>query len=354
MSTIVKPHRTYETLNAVRGTAALSVAIFHTHDSFWPQAASSGTLAVDIFFMLSGFVLAGAYGDRLASENLTAGRFFWKRLTRFYPLYFAGLALGIIASVGQILIHSPNAIPASELPFALIYALLFLPYLNTQSNTFAPLNGPAWSLAYELWINVIWSAIARRAGSITYAAIVIIAGGIYLIGSIALQESNFGPYLSSIPLAIARTAFSFFAGILLFRHQHKASNFSSKWALAAPAVTLMLLFANPNENLRVWYDMAVVIAISPALIFLSSRVEPNARLGKVFAFAGAISFPMYAIHQPLIGLSIFAARKTELPSGVAGLCFLVLLILASWAALKFDSRIQSRLARTAAPSASID
>ena len=99
----------YETLNGVRGVAAISVAIFHTHSRFWPQQAASGTLAVDIFFVLSGFVLAGAYGDRIVSGRLSLAQFVKKRILRFYPLYSIGTMLGLAQFFAQKMSHSPNA-----------------------------------------------------------------------------------------------------------------------------------------------------------------------------------------------------------------------------------------------------
>jgi peptidoglycan/LPS O-acetylase OafA/YrhL len=77
-------------LDGLRGVAALAVVVTHALYFFPPTPMAY--LAVDFFFMLSGFVLAHAYGERLR-QGMTAGRFMAIRLIRLYPLYALGSAL---------------------------------------------------------------------------------------------------------------------------------------------------------------------------------------------------------------------------------------------------------------------
>jgi peptidoglycan/LPS O-acetylase OafA/YrhL len=86
----------FETLDALRGLAALAVVSGHTQDLFGGSIFPLGYLAVDFFFMLSGFVLAYAYGQRVEG-GLTVGHFMKARLIRFYALYLIGLAIAVLA-----------------------------------------------------------------------------------------------------------------------------------------------------------------------------------------------------------------------------------------------------------------
>ena len=93
----MKPRRLV--LDGMRGVAALAVVALHLKDSLGISAPPASYLAVDLFFMLSGFVLAQAYGARLAGP-LSPWGFIRLRLIRLYPLYLAGLVVG--AAVGLI------------------------------------------------------------------------------------------------------------------------------------------------------------------------------------------------------------------------------------------------------------
>lgn len=84
--------RSYVTLDGLRGLAALSVVVLHSYRFIGDMAWSSAALAVDLFFALSGFVLAHAYSQRLA-EDLSVGEFMKARFIRLYPLYLVGIAL---------------------------------------------------------------------------------------------------------------------------------------------------------------------------------------------------------------------------------------------------------------------
>ena len=81
----------FSTLDGLRGVAAIMVLLYHCD-----QMAPRGYLGVDLFFTLSGFVIARAYGDRLAS-GMPVGRFVALRLVRLYPMYFVGGLLGIVS-----------------------------------------------------------------------------------------------------------------------------------------------------------------------------------------------------------------------------------------------------------------
>ena len=90
-----KPH--YEILDGLRGVAAVMVIIFHLFEahaggSHLTQIINHGYLAVDFFFMLSGFVIGYAYDDRW--NRMTVGTFFKRRIIRLHPMVIMGSIVG--------------------------------------------------------------------------------------------------------------------------------------------------------------------------------------------------------------------------------------------------------------------
>ena len=86
----------YEILDGLRGVAALMVVTFHLFETYSSgpahQIINHGYLAVDFFFVLSGFVIGYAYDDRW--NRMTLGTFFKRRLTRLHPMVIAGTLIG--------------------------------------------------------------------------------------------------------------------------------------------------------------------------------------------------------------------------------------------------------------------
>ena len=151
-------------LDGLRGFAALAVVVCHfsmgmtvagdMDSSLLPGAY----LAVD-FFMLSGFVIAHAYEQRLLGA-LRFFEFMKIRLIRLYPLYFLAIALPIIVITGQSFLHLPHDNYLHNVIPSYLLHLLLLPtppiFSPIDSNVF-PLDGPTWSLSVEMGINVIYA-----------------------------------------------------------------------------------------------------------------------------------------------------------------------------------------------------
>ncbi|MFA6113564.1 MAG: acyltransferase [Sphingomonas sp.] len=334
---------TYETLNGIRGAAAICVVIFHMHASFWPEQALSGYLAVDIFFVLSGFVLADAYGAKFAEGSLSTARFATMRLIRFYPLYLAGLALGIVKVLAQQGTGSENALPIASVPGAIASALLFLPAVGTSLTNIAPLNVPAWSLLYEFWVNVVWATISRRFTAPAQLVTALIAGAVFAGFAISAGNANLGPSWDGIVGGIARTIFSFTMGLLIYRTRAAVGRSSAPWSMLALLVVFILLFAAPSPSQRVAYDVVTALMLSPVIVFAASRVEPSEAFRPLFAWLGAISFPLYAIHAPLIAMGIFVVRKTHVMPQLGGASLLIALLATAWLGSLIDGWLQKRL-----------
>lgn len=312
---------TYKTLDALRGVAALAVVVFHAKRLLGWSALPSGYLAVDFFFVLSGFVIAHAYDSRLKG-TMSAAQFIWHRLVRFYPLYFAGFAVGLAYEIGLVATGNSVAIPSPTLLAAAASALIFLPFpfVQRDGNIFA-LNVPSWSLFYELAVNALYAIFFRWMS--TRFIVAIAAASAAIFGSFIIVQGNgdFGALASQSLIAIPRTIFSFSAGLLIYR-LNIASPRVPKFLIFGMLVVPMTLPVSAGNT------FLFVFLISPLLVTLAAATEPSQRSQRAFEFLGLISFPIYALHRPVLAFAqTFADRLSFSPVAtlVLTMAFLVAL-----------------------------
>ena len=153
------------TLEAMRGLAAICVVLMHGERAFGVASPMSGYLAVDFFFLLSGFIMAHAYEDRL-DLGLPKRSFLHARLLRLYPLYLVGTVFTVVLAVASIVFRHQNTLWAYTQPLvSLPLAVWILPTPTTV--VLYPLDTPAWSLLLELVANLAFAfAPWRRSKSL--------------------------------------------------------------------------------------------------------------------------------------------------------------------------------------------
>ena len=190
----------YEILDGLRGVAALMVIVFHCFETYIPQIGTQivnhGYLAVDFFFVLSGFVIGYAYDDRWSS--MTTWGFFKRRLVRLHPMVIAGTVIGAALFFFGEWAGFPNISKCSGWMFALCFVMgLFMipcgPGLDIrgwgETNSF---NGPNWSLTYEYIGNILYAFVFRR------------------LPKIALSVLCFGCAFFTLDLTLGWDVFGFF------------------------------------------------------------------------------------------------------------------------------------------------
>jgi peptidoglycan/LPS O-acetylase OafA/YrhL len=291
----------------MRGIAALAVVVVHDPGFLSPLEMTSAYLAVDFFFLLSGFVISHAYGSRLAA-GLTWRQFMRDRVIRLYPLYLLGVIIGFLSALAALALGGGTLSSLHGVLVALATGLTFLPSPTMdESPVLFPLNSPGWSLFFELIINGIyalllpWFTIRRLAALVACLALLPV-GAAFWFGNLDLGSA--WPHFAG---GFARVSFSFFTGVLLHRLHRRG--FSVSWlALLFPCLLAVLLAVDLTGPLRILFDLACVLLLFPAIIVVSSRIEPGKRLMPVCAWLGAISFPIYALHFPLQELMRRAVR----------------------------------------------
>jgi peptidoglycan/LPS O-acetylase OafA/YrhL len=314
------------TLDAMRGIAAILVVLYHLSDVAF-RVAPGGYLAVDFFFALSGFVLAKAYSQPLG-RGLTTKNFMIKRAIRLYPLFVIGLGFALIKAASQIVVGDDNALDAISVVGSLVTETLMLPSPFGGEDLF-PLNGPAWSLFFELVINLalaLWLVQMRPLG----LKLVMLTAGIFVVLAAFDHGSlNVGWNWSTSWAGLARVTFAFTAGVILYRM--KVSPVLETKASVVPVIVLIGLLILPiARDWRPLFDSIAALLIAPALLRLGLVLQPPRVLRRSCEFLGDVSYPVYAIHFPLLFIAGFGARKLDIAPILWVPIFIIGLVVFAW------------------------
>lgn len=285
-------------LDAVRGVAALMV--FACHGLGW----SAFNLGVDVFFVLSGFVIARTYEARLR-DGLGAVRFVALRYRRLWLLPFIGSALGL-ALYWQRVGFQP------EMLASLALIALFLPSRIANLNAFA-LNFPIWSMFVELVCNALHALLLARASTAALMSVFAASGAVFAVSVFSFGFAPDGYTMTTTVLAIARGLTSYTLGVLIYRLWQDAplGRAPHLAVLALPlAVAALHLLPKPVAV------MATVLVVAP-LVLRASLALGEAKWAQ---WLGALSFPLYAVHMPILQI----AFNRDLP--VAPFMVLALLV----------------------------
>lgn len=305
-------------MDGLRGLAALAVVAFHLK-SFGIYPAHLGMPAVDLFFMMSGFVIADAYAKRIPDLGLWG--FLKIRMARLYPTY--GLSLLIVPAF-TVFIWLISTMPPDawrvfvSLPFQALY-LPSPPDVVPPNRPAFFINGPAWSLFWEMLINILWVlALPILRTRVLVAVIVAAAIGLCVVSATG-GEVESGSDWPTWWVGGFRVFFGFPLGVLL--HRLPRASFSVPFPmLAALAVTAAI--APPLVGL---------FAILPLTVWLSTG---NATESRIATELGELSYPVYALHIPLFDpLSWVATRILHIEGTAQGLFMLGAACAISWAVL---------------------
>ena len=328
----------YVTLDGMRGIAAIAVALFHFDIYLMPH----GYVAVDFFFVLSGFVLYRSYLPRFR-EGLPVGRFMLQRLARLYPLFLLGLMLGFAVALQQIAVADHKAPSPSELTAAMLFNGLMLP--SPASLPYYPLNVPSWSLFFEIVANLALIVLIFRLPRAALAAICVVAA----IGMVPIilenGSGNIGALWGEHGIAFMRTAFSFTLGVIIAMLPDRHGLRAPSWLGLVCILAIGVLLAMPVP--RDWfaaYDLAIILFFSPVLVYIGSRVEPVRMAVPAAAFVGEVSYALYAVHWSFIEPMRAAVRYVGLTPIPAATLFLAIMLVAAGAAVRwYDLPLRRRL-----------
>ncbi|MBC9934473.1 acyltransferase [Chitinophaga qingshengii] len=337
-------------LDGLRGIAAIVVVIFHFMEvvftDYSKNFAGHGFLAVDFFFCLSGFVIAYAYDDRMATLGLRD--FFRARLIRLHPLVVLGAVLGLLTFLLDPLMGPPAGYGFGKTALLFATTLLMIPFpiiAERYFNLFC-LNAPAWSLFWEYIANIFYALILWRLRR-NVLLIVALAAAV-ILGFTAYRAGNLmgGWSKDSFWDGGARLFYSFTAGMLVYRFRLIIPN-----RLGFPGVTLLLLagLLMPYFPLNWLAEVLVVVFYFPLLVALGAGARLVPTLEKPCSFSGKLSYPLYMTHYGFIW--IFAHYLEQYKPDMSTLAVVIpvstlVLIGIGWLAMvAYDQPVRNYLSR---------
>jgi len=308
-----KPH--YNILDGLRGVAALTVVCFHLFEAFatshLDQRINHGYLAVDFFFILSGFVVGYAYDDRW--ETMTIKGFLKRRFVRLHPMVVIGAIIGAAVFYRQGCaawdvsnVSVPRLLVATFINACLIPAT---PGFEIRGvGEMFPLNGPSWSLFFEYVGTILYAFFLRRLSTSALALFVLLAGcgltlfaiwgpyGDICVGFSLTDENILGGSL--------RMLFSFSAGLLLSR-VFKPVNVKGAFWIGGLSIVFLSAVPRIGGSEKLWmnglYDTICVVLLFPLLVYLGASGKTTDRITtRLCKFLGDISYPLYMVHYPFI------------------------------------------------------
>jgi peptidoglycan/LPS O-acetylase OafA/YrhL len=343
----MKPH--YPILDGLRGTAAILVVIFHLFEAYFPVPANHpmhhGYLAVDFFYLLSGFVVGYAYDDRWGKMSVMD--FIRIRLIRLHPLVVLGVAIGAICFW-----FDPYTDPAHHIGLLKLIGIMLIgftllpsPDVRGWGETHS-LDGPCWSLLQEYIANLIYAFFGRKMTRTVLWIIVIISGIGLTITSVWHGDVATGWGYSTFWIAVVRMMYPFFAGLLLFRFGRLIR---IPMAYTVCSLILVVLFFMPTFKWNGFYEAACIIIAFPIIVSAGAGGKISGRWAGICKFSGAISYPIYIVHYPFIYIyTAWVSQKKPMPAQIIPVAvgLFLFFILLAWAALKFyDEPVRAWLKR---------
>jgi peptidoglycan/LPS O-acetylase OafA/YrhL len=288
----------FDALDGLRGIAALSVVWLHSGRYADGWVSPIANLSVDLFFVLSGFVLAFAY-EQAFRDGLSPWKFMVQRLIRLYPLYILGITMGMAVAVLNIHVGGGGFTVWTWDRFfhALPWAILMLPAPDDVDGTMFPFNFAMWSIFFELIANVLW-AWRATASTRTLITTVAVAGLALIACGLYFDTLSIGRWWNTSIGGLARVMYAFPLGVLLYR-AHKRVTLPE--LPTVPVLLGMLLLLLLPEVIAI--ELALSLFALPGLVFLASYAKPHGVLASACAFVGATSYAVYAMHLSLYALS---------------------------------------------------
>ena len=291
-------------LDAYRGIAALAVVVFHLRGvKLGPNLLPHAYLAVDFFFILSGFVIAYTYEAKLAA-GMTVGDFLGRRFIRLYPMVFLAVSLGAVVLLMKVYAAPDRVDPLGKVLGSIASNLAILPNLfggPASRGDLFPGNGPLWSIFLEIVVNVVWCTALVRTGTRVLSVFVALCFLALMAFTLTSGSANLGFDWQTLPAGLARIGYGFGLGHLMYRAKGLIVVKQRTLAKAAGACLLAIVFCGPRiVGLDAVWDMVCIGLVMPLIVILGLNSTDHRRLDRLF---GEVSYPLYATHFPILLLA---------------------------------------------------
>lgn len=365
----------YEILDGLRGVAAMIVVAFHLFETYskgpTEQIINHGYLAVDFFFVLSGFVIGYAYDGRF--DKMGIWGFFKRRLVRLQPMVIIGTIIGAcLFYFGD----APGFELVAQTPLwkMLLVSLLgclmipLLPWWDIRGwQEINPLNGAQWSLMWEYIGNILYAVFVRKFSKtvltifVALSALLTIDLAMNIDATGLLKErlwaqytviGGFGLSPDQLYIGCSRLLYPFFMGLLLSRLGWKIKVRGGFWWCSL-IVAAILVFPCVGKGEFGWanglYCTIAILAVFPIVVIMGAGSKTTDAKTTIWCkWLGEISYPLYITHYPWIYMQMkWAGDHKDLPLSThvavaVGIFFLTIAI--AWACCKlYDQPVREWL-----------
>ncbi len=317
----------YEILDGLRGVASIMVVFFHLMETYSAgpayQIINHGYLAVDFFFVLSGFVVGYAYDDRW--NKMTVWGFFKRRLVRLHPMLVMGTVIGLLLYFfGQCEQFGLDGYaPGWKMLVAFVLALFMIPCgsgLDVRGwGEMNPLNGPQWSLTFEYIANILYALVFRHLGKVALG--VLTAAAAFCTLDLCLNWNVFGLLSSArdshmytviggwsitaeqMYIGATRLLYPFLCGLLLSRIGKSINVKGGFWWCS---LLLVIVFSLPciggeGSILNGIYVATCILFVFPLIVLIGAGSQiKGQKSAKICTFVGELSYPLYITHYPIM------------------------------------------------------
>ena len=338
----------YEILDGLRGVAAMMVVVFHLFETYSKgpayQIINHGYLAVDFFFVLSGFVIGYAYDDRW--DKMTTWGFFKRRLTRLHPMVIIGTLVGFfLLYFGADAFPNILEAPLWKILLCVLCGFLMIPTGGSMDirgwNEEFGLNGPQWTLLLEYCGNILYALVFRHLPKVALAVLCVFCAFFTLDLTLGWDVFGFfpdGPQYTVIGgwsitgqqmyVGFTRLLYPFLCGLLISRilpgRMTKDNPSGSPirirggfwWcALVLAGILAMPCIGGKSGVPDGLFQAASILVLFPLIVLTGAGSQTTDAFSTRFCkFLGDVSFPLYITHYPLIYVQMsFAVKYADAP-----------------------------------------
>lgn len=325
----------FDLLDGLRGVAALAVMIYHYSQQSGLHWLSGAWVSVDLFFILSGFVIAYNYADKIIL-GMSFIDFLIIRLVRLWPLYLFGLSLGFFTTIYSFFINYGEDFEFIRIINQFLFGIFWIPKLS--GGSIFPLNNPAWSLFFELFVNLLFFIILyffKKMPNNIFIAFIIFG---YLFISFMFRKINPGWSGENFFLGFPRVVTEFLMGAYIYSsgiYQKKYPLYLSIPFIMAP---FFLFFTNNHE-----VSFLSTIFLIPISIIFAASFNLVSYSRKICKILGDLSYPIYVIHFPFfVFIDQIGVFEDYFPAQKIGITSMLCIVI-SFIIVDFDINIRKKL-----------
>lgn len=337
----------FRSLDTLRGIAALAICLYHAHSIFGLDVLiPHAYLAVDLFFVLSGFILVQRYAPEIASNSkkISLSDFAIIRLARLYPLYLLVSIIGALYFAAWLFVNGQLFANLKNYILAIINSIIAIPYLAKpfdEVGAIFPFATQAWSIFWEIIVSLAFYFHIRYKNNYAFL-ISIISFCIFIIQTFASNTIDGGWQAQNFFIGGLRAFTGFFMGVFTAEIYAQIQNYNRKtkhnvfefFTFVFLALTMAYCIFSKKSHFTT--EACLIFVGFPTIVIGAAGSQAPILNNKIGDFFGKISFSIYLLHGIMAAVFITILKKTSIiePGLLTGMMWLSAVIICSFISFK--------------------